>query len=294
MPNEQYDERGERLQKVLARAGVAARRACETLITAGRVTVNGKVVTELGTRVDPLVDRLAVDGKLVDPNVQYKYYMLYKPRGYITTLSDPQGRPLASDLVPGDDRLFSVGRLDLDSEGLLLYTNDGALSLRLMHPRYRHEKEYLVLAEAPLTPEEIRQMSAGLKLEEDTGLSYAEVEVLPELWKWQGEVASHGQVWLRMVLRQGRKRQIRRMMEHLGHRVFRLIRARMGTLQIGRLKPGQGRWLDEGEVKALRQPIGLEKAPEERQKGKSGDQDHHRHRRPGGVRQEHGRRSARS
>lgn len=294
MSNEMYDERGERLQKVLARAGVAARRTCETLITAGRVTVNNKVVTELGTRVDPLVDRLAVDGKLVDPNVQFKYYMLYKPRGYITTLSDPQGRPLASDLVPGEDRLFSVGRLDLDSEGLLLFTNDGALSLRLMHPRYHHEKEYLVLAEAPVTPDETQRMSAGLKLEDDTGLCKAEVQVLPDTWNWQGEVAPRGQVWLRMILRQGRKRQIRRMLEHLGHRVFRLVRARMGSLQIGRLKPGQGRWLDEGEVKALRQPIGLEKTPEVRQKGKSGDQDHHRHRRPSSVRQEHGRRSARS
>ncbi|MHB1357945.1 MAG: pseudouridine synthase [Anaerolineae bacterium] len=294
MSNELYDERGERLQKVLARAGVAARRTCETMITAGRVTVNNKVVTELGTRVDPLVDRLAVDGKLVDPNVQFKYYMLYKPRGYITTLSDPQGRPLASDLVPGEDRLFSVGRLDLDSEGLLLYTNDGALSLRLMHPRYRHEKEYLVLTEAPVTPQEILLMSAGLKLEDDAGLCYAEVQVLPDIWNWQGEVAPRNQVWLRMILRQGRKRQIRRMMEHLGHRVFRLIRARMGSLQIGRLKPGQGRWLDDGEVKALRQPIGLGVTPKVKPKGKSVDQDHYRNRRPSSVRQEHGRRSARS
>jgi len=293
MPNKTASVEGERLQKVLARAGVASRRACEELITAGRVLVNGRVVTELGTRVDPLVDQLMVDGKLVDPNRQYKYYMLYKPRGYITTSADPEGRPQAVELVPGEERLFNVGRLDMESEGLLLFTNDGALSLRLTHPRYHHEKEYMVLASGPIPQSELNQMSAGIMLEGEPSPCRAEVKVMPPQTSWEGKTAEPGQVWLDIVLRQGRKRQIRRMLEHYGHRVFRLVRIRVGTLRLGRLKPGQGRWLDEGEVKALRQQVGLDE-PSSKARGKSRDQNNHRHRRPSGIRQEHGRRRSRS
>ncbi len=286
--NRDQDE-GERLQKVLARAGIASRRACEELITAGRVKVNGKLVTELGTRVDPLVDQLMVDGKPVDPNRQFQYYMLYKPRGYITTAADPEGRHLAEELVPGEERLFSVGRLDMESEGLLLFTNDGALSLRLMHPRYRHEKEYLVLTDSSVTQPELEQMAAGIILAGETSPCRAVVQVLPPQTRWEGSAAEPGQIWLSFVLRQGRKRQIRRMLEHFGHRVFRLVRTRVGTLRLGRLKPGQGRWLDEGEVKALRQQVGLEE-PRISTKGRSSGQNYHRDRRPSSVRQEHRRR----
>ena len=290
MQNKQV-KAGERLQKVLARAGVASRRACEELITAGRVMVNGRVVTELGTRVDPLEDQLLVDGKLVDPNRQFKYYMLYKPRGYITTAADPAGRPQAAELVPDGERLFNVGRLDMESEGLLLFTNDGALSLRLTHPRYHHEKEYLVLASGPVSQFEIEQMANGIILEGESSPCRAEVRILPPHTCWQGSSAAPGQVWLNFVLRQGRKRQIRRMLEHYGHHVFRLVRIRVGSLRLGRLKPGEGRWLDEGEVKALRQEVGLD-GTQSHTRGKQRDQNNHRNRRTGGIRQEHRRRSS--
>lgn len=290
MQNKQV-KAGERLQKVLARAGVASRRACEELITAGRVMVNGRVVTELGTRVDPLEDQLMVDGKLVDPNRQFKYYMLYKPRGYITTAADPAGRPQAAELVPDGERLFNVGRLDMESEGLLLFTNDGALSLRLTHPRYHHEKEYLVLASGPVSQSEIEQMANGIILEGESSPCRAEVRVLPPHTRWQGSSAAPGQVWLNFVLRQGRKRQIRRMLEHYGHHVFRLVRIRVGSLRLGRLKPGEGRWLDEGEVKALRQQVGLDDT-QSHTRGRQRDPNNYRNRRTGGIRQEHRRRSS--
>jgi len=289
MPTRADAERGERLQKVLARAGVAARRACEELIVAGRVTVNDKVVTKLGTRVDPLADKLAVDGRVVDPNIVYRYYALYKPRGYVTTMDDPEGRRQASDLVPGDMRLYSVGRLDLDSEGLLLFTNDGTLALRLTHPRYRHEKEYHVITDGPVTPEEIKLMGAGIVLAGETSPCYAQVELLTPQECRPDFRPTPGEVGIRMVLHQGRKRQIRRMLEHLGHHVFRLVRVRIGSLRLGRLRPGEGRWLDEGEVRRLRQEVGLE--PKSRAKGTHVEPHNDRYRRPGRVGQEHRRRS---
>lgn len=293
MPTSRELDQGERLQKVLAKAGVASRRACEELISAGRVTVNGKVITKLGTRVDPLVDYLTVDGKHVDPNKQFQYYMLYKPRGYISSAADPEGRRQAMELVPGDERLFSVGRLDMESEGLLLFTNDGALSLRLTHPRYQHEKEYLVLTDSPVAQVQITQMAAGIMLEGETSPCRADVQLLPPDTKWDGELAAPGQVWLKFILRQGRKRQIRRMLEHFNHHVFRLIRVRVGTLRLGRLNSGQGRWLDEGEVKALRKLVGMEVSSVVT-KGNSSEENHDRNRRPGSLRQEHRRRRPRS
>lgn len=295
MPVKQTDNSGERLQKVLAHAGVAARRACEELIVAGRVTVNGHVVTELGTRVDPLLDRLAVDGKAVDPNFHRMYYLLYKPTGYLTTMSDPHGRQTAASLVPSEARLFPVGRLDMDSEGLLLFTNDGALSLRLMHPRYQHEKEYCVLVVGQVTPQEVQRMHDGLIIEGGTALAHAEVHVMPHNWAWRDYFAPDGCVWVKVLLREGRKRQIRYMFDVLGHEVRRLVRVRMGTLVLGsRLQPGEGRWLADEEAESLRVSVGLERDTVfTRYASKRGHhiaQDNRRPGRPGGVRQEHSRR----
>ncbi|NLV73612.1 MAG: rRNA pseudouridine synthase [Chloroflexi bacterium] len=291
-------EGGERLQKVLARAGVASRRACEELITAGRVTVNGRVVTQLGTKVDALVDSLAVDGKPVDANRQSSYYILYKPRGYITSADDPEGRRQASDLVPGDERLNSVGRLDMDSEGLLLFTNDGALALRLTHPRYQHEKEYLVLCDAPVAPAELRQMAQGIMLEGETSPCRAVVRTLPPETEWLGQAAGAAQGWLSFTMRQGRKRQIRRMLEYFGHHVFRLVRIRIGKLRLGTLRPGQGRFLRPAEIHALRASARLEQpaasAPPASRRKQQSEAYNDRNRRSGGLGQKHSRRSPRN
>jgi pseudouridine synthase len=259
MPDE---PRQERLQKVLAHAGVDSRRKCEEYIAAGRVTVNGQVVTELGTKVDPQQDTITFDGMPIGRS-ELTYYVVYKPVGYVSTVRDPQGRPTARDLVPSKRRVYPVGRLDMDSEGLMFFTNDGQLAHRLMHPRYGHEKEYLVLIDGHLTPEELNRLRGGIVLEaerggRDTVRVSVRVRQLPRNWRWRGQEAPSGRSWVRMTLDQGRKRQIRRMLEAVDHHVERLIRTRMGDLVLGDLHPGQGRWLSEEESELLRQSVGLE------------------------------------
>jgi len=267
MPNPRPEERlsapreGERLQKVLAQAGFGSRRHCEELILAGRVQVNGQVVTELGTRVRPS-DRLAVDGNpvTIEPKC---YYLLYKPRGYVSSVRDPHGEKLAISLVPADVRLYPVGRLDKESEGLLLFTNDGALTQRLIHPRYEHEKEYLVLVRGPLNEATWRRLEEGVPLFDEEGrqeaIAKARIERQPRTWAWRGELASPGAQWVRIILTEGRKRQIRRMLEAVGLHTERLIRVRMGILRLGALEPGQGRWLTPEEVRHLQESVGLAK-----------------------------------
>lgn len=253
---------GERLQKVLARAGVASRRKCEEYIVQGRVRVNGRVVTKLGTRVDPEKDRLQVDGKPVSLAGARHYYVLYKPTHCLSTVSDPHGRRTARELVPekvGGDRvrLFPVGRLDWDSEGLLLFTDDGELTQRLLHPRYEHEKEYLVLVRGSLKEGDVQALTQGISLEGESRPAHASVRVKAPNWNWRREPRPRDAQWLSIVLKEGRKRQIRRMLEALGHEVVRLLRVRMGVLVLGHLAPGQGRWLKASEARALRRSAGL-------------------------------------
>lgn len=244
----------ERLQKVLAHAGVASRRKCEELILQGRVRVNGQVVTQLGTKVDPGRDTIEVDGRLIVPEEKV-YILLHKPRGYLSDTLDFQGRPLALGLVPDGERLYPVGRLDAESEGLLLLTNDGELAHRLTHPRYEHRKEYLALVEGKPTEATLRRMLKGVEWNGQT-LRADAVEKLERpgpqarIHGWQQ--APKDMTWLRILLHEGKKRHIRRMCAALGHPVRRLIRTRIGPLELGDLSVGKWRYLTEGEVKRLR------------------------------------------
>ena len=226
----------EKLQKVLATAGIASRRVCEELIMEGRVKVNGEVAG-VGTRVDPEIDVLEVDGALVPTRADLVHYLLHKPAGVVTTAKDTHGRPTVVDLVPSEPRVFPVGRLDADSEGLLLLTNDGELTHRLTHPSHGVEKEYLV--EVPGTPTrgELRRLREGIEL--DDGITApAKASVV-------------GDGVLRIVVHEGRNRQVRRMCEAIGHPVTRLVRTRIGPLTDTKLKPGEWRPLTHDEVMAL-------------------------------------------
>ncbi|RLC74176.1 MAG: pseudouridine synthase [Chloroflexi bacterium] len=248
----------ERLQKVLAHAGVASRRASEELIRQGRVQVNGQVVTQMGTQVDPAQDEIRVDGHPLPLAESHVYVMLNKPQGYLSTTRDPHGRPTVLDLLTVEARIYPVGRLDVDSEGLLLLTNDGALTQRLTHPRYGHEKEYWVLVDGRPNAQALRRLQRGVEVEGER-LQADEVTVLRGS-HWRREPVVHG-TWLKVILHQGRKRQVRRMCAAVGHPVQRLIRVRFGPLRLGRLEPGQWRHLSHSEVIALRKE-GLTKAHE--------------------------------
>jgi 23S rRNA pseudouridine2605 synthase len=235
------DETRERLQKYLARAGVASRRHSEILIAEGRVRVNGQVVTEMGTQVG-LNDRVSVDGKVVIAAPALVYYALNKPTGYVSTASDERGRPTVLDLVPSDERVYPIGRLYMDSEGLILLTNDGDLANRLTHPRHEVEREYRVLVEGSPEEEAIRTLRSGVQLDDGT-TSPARVERLGN----EGERS-----WLRLVIHEGRKRQVRRMCEAVGYRVIQLIRVRIGPIHLGQLDVGKARALSAAEVDSLR------------------------------------------
>jgi len=252
MPDE-----AERLQKVMAQAGGASRRAGEAMILSGRVSVNGLVITELGTRVRAGIDRITVDGADLPVAKVPVYGALYKPVGYVSSNRDPHATLLASDLVPAIVRVYPVGRLDRDSEGLMLYTNDGPLALRLTHPRYGHEKEYRVSIRGTLTQEARRQLASGVSLQDKALPARAHVRDLPAGWLWRGEPVPSGCQWIGLVLREGHKREIRELMAHLGLSVQRLIRVRIASLELGELQTGQYRPLSESEVSALRRITGL-------------------------------------
>jgi len=241
----------ERLQKVMARAGIGSRRACEELIRQGRVQVNGQIVTKLGTRVDPLRDEIVVDGQSLADAAPLIYLLLHKPPGYLSTTDDPHGRLTVMDLLSVSQRIYPVGRLDMDSEGLLLLTNDGPLTQRLTHPRYQHEREYKVLVRGQPRRQALRALRQGVELE-DGKTSPARVRLT------QSESAPQGMTWLRIILREGHKRQIRRMCAAVGHPVQRLIRLRMGPLYLGDLKPGESRRLNRQEVKSLQTSADLQ------------------------------------
>jgi 23S rRNA pseudouridine2605 synthase len=241
-----------RLQKALSWAGVASRRASEQLIREGRVQVNGQVVTELGARVDPERDVIAVDGSEVQIAQARRYLKLHKPAGYLSVMRDDRGRRSLGDLIPDAQGLHPVGRLDLDSEGLLLLTDDGALTLRLTHPRYEHPKEYEVLVVGVPDERALDALRKGIQLR-DGWTAPAGVERL-QVPRWGR--GPHGQSWLRIVIHEGRKRQVRRMCEWVGHPVQRLIRVRVGPIELGNLEPGAYQPLTRAELERLRAEVG--------------------------------------
>ena len=223
----------ERLQKFLASAGVASRRKAEEIIAEGRVTVNAKKVTEPGTKVDPAKDLVAVDGKLVSGLEEQRTYLLYKPSGCVTTLSDPQGRPTAASYVDVKERVFPVGRLDYDAEGAVLFTTDGELANRLAHPRYGHKRYYLVKVKGKPAPEQLDRMVAGLRLED--GPAQALGAVVHE--------EAEKNTWVRITVGEGRHHLVKRLCEAVGLQVLGLKRVRIGNVMLGDLPTGQWRYL---------------------------------------------------
>lgn len=230
------DPEGERLGKVLARAGVGSRRACDELIAAGRVTVGGSTAV-LGQRVRPGRDKVELDGVRIPTAPGLVYYLLNKPAGVLSAAVDARGRPTVTGLVPAEPRVFPVGRLDLATEGLIILTNDGDLALALAHPSFGVEKEYLVEVGRHPTPGELRTLRRGVTLD-DGVTAPAKVGVV-------------GERVLRLVLHEGRNREVRRMCEGVGLRVRRLVRTRIGPLADQRLRPGRWRRLTPGEVRSL-------------------------------------------
>jgi len=236
----------ERLQKYLAHAGVASRRTCEELITAGKVRVNGVVVTELGVKVDPSADRVEVNGKPVEQKEDKVYVLLNKPKGYVTTLRDPQGRPKVVDLLKDvDKRVYPVGRLDFDTEGLLILTNDGEMTFALTHPRHEIGKTYIALVKGMPDNDKLKRFRKGLRLA-DGVTAPARLKLLRK----QG-----GNTLLEITIYEGRNRQIRRMCETIGHPVLELRRTAMGFLQLGSLKNGEYRYLSKSEITKLKELI---------------------------------------
>lgn len=233
---------GVRLQRFLAATGLGSRRHCEEHIVAGRISIDGKVVRDLGTRVDPRRQEVRVDGELVrrEPT---RYFLLNKPRGYLCTNSDPAGRPRAIDLVPGDKlRLFTVGRLDEGSEGLILLTNDGELAHRLAHPRFEVRRTYAVQVAGRPTPETFETLKRGIFFHEGRFRI-----------DWVRRVGTKGKsTFLEVGLAHGQNREIRRLFARVGHKVMRLRRVAFGPLKLGRLAEGRFRPLQAAELKALR------------------------------------------
>ncbi len=234
-------EEGERLQKLLARAGIGSRRACELLIAAGRVAVDGETAI-LGARADPAQAQITLDGVPVIVDATLVYWLLNKPAGFVTTARDPQGRPTVMELVPAEPRVFSVGRLDLETEGLLLLTNDGNLAELLSHPRHGVEKAYLAEVEGVPAPGAMRRLREGVLLDDGPARA-TRAQVVQE--------SAHGGSALEIVLKEGRKRIVRRMCAEIGHPVLRLVRTRIGPLTDPKLAPGERRPLTPQEVRAL-------------------------------------------
>jgi 23S rRNA pseudouridine2605 synthase len=235
----------ERLNKYLAHAGVGSRRFCDTLIAAGRVKVDGVRIKDLGLRVDPATHQVSVDDHPVHAE-KLVYWVVNKPVGHLCTNSDPGGRPRAVDLLPHvEQRVYTVGRLDEASEGLLLMTNDGDLAMPLMHPRYGVPKTYLVLVAGRPTPDDVKKLLEGVWLSEGK-VKASSVRRL----KSQGN-----STWLRVVLTEGKNREIRRMLAKLGHKVMRLRRVAIGPIELDKLPKGKARRASEAEVAALRKYV---------------------------------------
>ena len=240
---------------MIAGTGLASRRKAEELIAAGRVTVNGRVVTELGTKVDPGRDHVKVDGKHLSAAQPFVYLMLNKPKNVMSTLDDPGGRTTVKDYLRGVSvRVFPVGRLDFDSEGLMLLTNHGDLAQALLHPRYHVPKTYLIKVKGVLTDEEIGKLEKGVRLED--GMTS------PAIVKKVRKVEANS--WLEITIREGRTHQVKRMLESVGHPVIKLMRIRMGPLSLGGLESGEIRFLTDREANALRELVNERVAAVER------------------------------
>jgi 23S rRNA pseudouridine2605 synthase len=234
----------ERLQKILAYSGYGSRRSCEELIIAGRVSVNGETAL-LGSKADILKDQIKLDGKLIKRPEAFQYIALYKPRGVLSAVTAPDTRPTVRSLVPVEGTLYPVGRLDVDSEGLILLTNDGELANQLTHPRYGHEKEYRVLLARHPDEKQLTAWQHGVVLEDGYHSSPVRVEI---------ESHSGKGTWVRVIMTEGRKRQIRDSCRQIGLPVVSIIRIRIGSLRLGNLKPGQWKYLTPAEIESLQIP----------------------------------------
>ncbi|MEO2107285.1 MAG: pseudouridine synthase [Actinomycetota bacterium] len=242
----------ERLQKVLAHAGQGSRRVCEGLIAEGRISVNGRTAT-LGDKADPKVDVIAIDGERIHVNTDLVYLLFNKPAGVVTTANDPEGRPTVIDYVPANPRVFPVGRLDQDTTGLLLLTNDGELANRVTHPRYEIEKTYMVQIRGPVSRKHLHQLLNGVEL--DDGPAKARKANL--------KIADQTRSLLEIVIAEGRNREVRRMMKAVGLELEQLVRVRIGPIHLGDIGPGKVRPLNGKEVRELYAAVGLDAAPNE-------------------------------
>lgn len=245
----------ERLQKILARAGIASRRKAEEMILAGRVSVNGRVITSLGTKVDPQKEKITFDGQPVLPE-NTVYILLNKPTGYVTTLSDPQGRPIVTDLLKGiNQRVFPVGRLDYDTEGALILTNDGKLGQFIQHPRYEVNKTYVATVSGKPSGRKLKQLEEGI--------------VIDGHKTWPAKIRTIGrqqaESTIEIIIHEGKKRQVRKMLSAIGHPVKTLKRTAYGNLKLGDLKSGHYRYLKENDLKKIfsgRIPFTIKKIPD--------------------------------
>ena len=242
----------ERLQKVLAHAGQGSRRVCEGLIAEGRISVNGRTAI-LGDKADPKVDVIAIDGERIHVNTDLVYLLFNKPAGVVTTANDPEGRPTVIDYVPANPRVFPVGRLDQDTTGLLLLTNDGELANRVTHPRYEIEKTYMVQIRGPVSRKHLHQLLNGVEL--DDGPAKARKANL--------KIADQTRSLLEIVIAEGRNREVRRMMKAVGLELEQLVRVRIGPIYLGDIGPGKVRPLNGKEVRELYAAVGLDAAPNE-------------------------------
>lgn len=246
-----HEESGERLSRFLAHAGVASRRGAEELISAGRIQVNGQVVATQGTRIDPEHDEVRVDGRVVRAVATHVYILLNKPAGYVCTARDPQGRPTVLDLLPDELRrlrVYPVGRLDIDTSGLLLLTNDGDFALHMAHPRYSTEKRYEALVRGRLSQQALDALRRGVKIHEDDGQLYQTSPAQARFIKSQGVDS-----WVELTIHEGHKRQVRRMLDVVGHPVRLLTRVSIGPLTAQGLPVGRWRYLTHAELEHFKQ-----------------------------------------
>lgn len=242
------DRDSERLNKIIARAGIASRRRADELISSGRVSVNGRIVTQSGSRAVWGVDTISIDDQRLPDPPKKVFVLLNKPFGYVCTLHDPQGRPIVRDLLRDlRERVYPVGRLDFDTRGLLILTNDGELAFRLTHPRFQVPRTYKVLVEGTIASQSLKQLRTGIVLD-DGPTSPARVRMLER---------KQGRSLVRITVFEGRSREIRRMFEAVGHKTIQLIRTGYGSLSLGTLKAGRYRHLTEEEVQSLRSSVGL-------------------------------------
>ncbi len=244
-----------RLQKIIAGSGISSRRKAEEYIRHGLVTVNGETVMTLGTKVDPLHDHIKVNGRHLKSRLPDMFVMLNKPVGYLSTLHDPDGRPTIKRLMPKPSlRLFPVGRLDFDSEGLLLLTNNGDIAQACLHPTHHVQKTYLVKVKGVLEDSQVQQLRRGVALEDG--------QTAPAKVKKAGKAQANS--WIEITIHEGRKHQVKRMFDHIGHPVIRLKRIQFGPLNLGKLLPGKSRYLTDNEANDLRHLLALSGTPSRR------------------------------